>query len=914
MKRAVVGICSNPLVGMHPRDMRPCPLGVSIASLAPAPEGSLICRVNGEWVLRESWASHTRAGDVIEFYDLPQDKESLRSILQVASIIASFIAPQFAPYFFAAAAAYNLLVPPTQPKAPPRPEATGETFSTSLTGNQARLDQPIWRICGRREINPPFAAQPYFEFRPKVGIDDPNLDNEQYFFALFAIGVGDYDIIAKIGNTPLSRFADIVTAQYLAPGVAPSTVVANVTTADEVSSQVLDSGRYVGGFAACAPQRTCASIGVDVVATRGLGKTEALTVTWRVEYRPINDFGQSIGAWAVIGSESRTAFTSTPQRWSVKYDLPAAARVEVRLVRTDIKDEDPAALHEIAWTGLRAYLAEPAPLNEHTAHFEVVMRASSQLSQNASRDVRLITYGKARTLNADLTWNAPVVTRNWVWWVLDLITSTTWGLSRPDDRVDLQSFYDLAVDAEARQDRFDYTFDSTMNGWDAMQLIARAGRSRVFRRNGVISIARDALSDLSVTAFTPRNCEPKMQIAEKLRTHRTPDGIIVEYQDHRTWEWTPIECPLPGVDEIGDPVRIRLDGVTGETHAHREGLYEAANLLYRTRTVDFKTEMQGMLPAYMSPVDFIADVAGYGHSGDVAFWDVGALTATLTEPADFTGGPLFLTLIRDDGTLTDAVEVAAGATPYEVVMPEAPDFELVLDRGDRERPKYLLGVRDVVKVLSIADGGKTDDGAQLFEIKGVIDDERVHAADVSLLPGPGDVQDPVGDPDDDPGDSGGGGTLVLPRITDHTFRSQYESGIGVLEDDITAAFTLHNDGTLTWALDNGSFGPSSGSITHEWAPFGPIDVVDAALFEVRATVVSSDSADGNEVFTGTVGSWLSLDTNRTWQLVSPFVSDIADRSATRVLFIEIRDVATSVVQDSAYIMLITETHEPIGGG
>ena len=34
---------------------------------------------------------------------------------------------------------------------------------------------------------------------------------------------------------------------------------------------------------------------------------------------------------------------------------------------------------------VRAYLAEPAPLNPDTAHFEVVMRATSQLSQSASR-------------------------------------------------------------------------------------------------------------------------------------------------------------------------------------------------------------------------------------------------------------------------------------------------------------------------------------------------------------------------------------------------------------------------------------------------------------------------------------------------------------------------------------------------
>lgn len=917
MKPPIVGICSNPLIGMRPHDLRAVRSGLPISSLAPVSKGRLVCRINGEWMLRASWESLTRDNDIVEFYDLPEDKEDIRGLLQVAAIVASFIPglQPFAIYIYAANAAYNLLVPPSTPRQPARPQDTGGgVFSTNLTGNTARLDQPIWRICGRREINPPFAAQPYFEFLPRVGAEDPDLDREQYYYALFAVGIGDYNVIAKIGNTPISRFADVLTAEYLPPGVAPTAVAANVTTADEVSSQVMESGRYVGGFAACAPRRTCAFIGIDVVATRGLGKTGALTVSWRVETRPINDFGQILGAWTVLATESRTAFTSTPQRWSNKYTISTPARLEVRVVRTDIKDEDPAALHEIAWTGLRAYLAEPAPLNPHASHYQVVMRASSQLSQNASRDLRLITYGKARELDESLVWSSgEVPTRNGPLYLLDLITSDTWGINKPDDRVDLASFRALAVTADERQDRFDYVFDSTMNAWDAMQLIARSCRARVFRRNGVISVARDELADLSVTAFTPRNCAAGMHISEKLRQRRTPDGIVVEYQDHRTWEWTPIECPCPGVIVMTDPVRIRLEGVVGATHAQREGLYEAANLLYRTRVAEWTTEMQGQLPAYLSPVDFIADTKGYGASGDVAFWDDDTLTLTLTEPVDFTAGPLFLTLIRDDGTLTEAVEVAPGDTPNEVVLPEAPDFVLVLDRGDRERPKYLLGVKDVVRVMAIEDGGKSDEGAQLYALRGVIDDERVHTADVALLPGPGDIQDPVGDPDDAPDEGGGGGgeELVIVNVEDYTVTSQAQTGIGDLTLDIVATYRLRNNGTTEWETDNGSFG-HTGPITlaRQWSYYGELETATAALFEVRATVIAVDSAAGNEVFTGSVGSWVSFPAE--WSLTSPFVSDLTDRITSYTLFIEIREVASGIVQDSGNVTLLCTVLDPGG--
>ena len=75
----VCGVMTNPLIGMRPTDMREVAVGVPIGSLAPpVTRGLLFVRVNGEWLSRESWGSLTRYGDVIEWYDLPQDRDSLR--------------------------------------------------------------------------------------------------------------------------------------------------------------------------------------------------------------------------------------------------------------------------------------------------------------------------------------------------------------------------------------------------------------------------------------------------------------------------------------------------------------------------------------------------------------------------------------------------------------------------------------------------------------------------------------------------------------------------------------------------------------------------------------------------------------------------------------------------------------------
>lgn len=930
----VAGFARSPLESLRGR-MREVPLGVRLSDLPAllgedASDGVVLCRVTidgaSQWVDRASWESITLPGDVVEFYRLPQDNDTLRTVLSIAAILApQFFGLQGFALFAATVAgqiAVNVLLPPTVPGQTPTPGQTGDAKTTSLGGNVAALDDPIPRICGQREINPRFACDPYLEFLARADAEDPELDRDQYFYALFAVGVGDYEVFAKIGNTPLSRFDDVVSAQYLAPGVAPTAVEANVTTSKEVSSQTLESGRYSGGFTACNAGRTVAAIGVDIAAPRGLGKGgDPKTVSWKVEYRPVNDFGQVLGPWQVIAEEERTAYTSTPQRWSERYAIETPARVEVRVVRTDVQDTDATSLHELAWIGLRAYLAEPAPLNPDVSHFEVVLRASGQLSQSASRDIRLIVKGKCRGIDESLDWTAESFTRNPALWALDLATSEIWGAGKSDGRIDLQSFRDLAVTCDARQDRFDYVFDSTVSAWDALQLIARAARARVFRRNGVLTIARDEWIEIPSTAFSLRNCLPdSIKVTEKLPQRNDPDGVIVEYEDHRSNEWTSILEPCPGVEEsdVANPVFVRLPGIIGATQARREARYEAARIAYRRREFAWTSEMHGQLPAFFDTVFVQPGIAGYGSTGDVVDFDSDSNVLTLTEEPDFDAGDLFIWLFRDDGTLNGPLAATPGPTSFDVSLAAAPDFPLVLDSGSRERPKYILGTvdsaREIVRVTAIGDGGVTEPsdtdpgGAQLFALAGVIDDERIHAADNDLLPSPGDDQDPLGLPDDSDSE-GGGGLLLVPRLLDHTIQ-----GITFENDafDLAAEITLRNVGTA-FTTEEGANASTDTELVNEWLLYGEAEPAQCGLFEVRATLLASSGAGANITLTGALASWQTLDVERAWRLEAAFVDFSTPREAVRQLRIEIRETSTGIVQDSAIVSLQTSVSVPVGG-
>jgi hypothetical protein len=901
---AYVAHLENPLQGLCARDLQSVTAGRTIASCAPTnPKGLLVCVRNGgpEYLPRAAWEEVLQPGDSVVFIEYPQDRNTLRGVLQVAIAIAAAYSgnPALAIAITVGGnLALNEFLPPTQPLQPQDPQTASPTYNASLAGNVARAFDVIPKIMGRHMTFPPFASQPYGEYRD---------DNSQYYHALFAVGVGDHEIEQTlIDDTALNHFQDVLTANYLPPGTPPSAVNPNVVTSPEVAGQDMDTAQYIGGFAACAPRLLTDTIGVDVIASRGLGTQNGdgsisnYEVSWRIEVRPINEFGVALGPWVAFTPETRTAATSTVQRWTVQYDLGSLMRPEVRIVRLDFKDPSLYALNDLQWAGLRAYLTGSADLDPETAHYELVLRGSKQLSSVSQGRFAVIAKALCPTLNSSLERQPAVHTRNPAWWCLEIATSTTWGLGLPDSRVDLQSFYDFAVTCDARQDRVDYVLDSSTSAWDAMQLVARCGRARVFRRGAVLSITRDAVATAGVTAFMPSNVQPgSMRTRERLPQLDGPDGFIVEYFDNRRWAYQSVECPMPGVTTMAAPERIRLPGITGPTHAQREGLYEAAVALYRTRNVVAVSEMQALVPAFGSPVRWLADTVDAGQSGDVVDYDSDTLQVQLSERPDWSQGNLYLCFVRDDCSLTAPLLVAPGPSDDTIILSSEPAFVPVVEFGDRERTKYLLAplVADgdmLVKVTAVEDGGVTEQGAQLYRVSAVVDDVRVHTVDNALLPGPGEVQDPV-DPGEDTG--GGGGELLIVNLPNLLL-------FGVGGTFVTyVTLVLANDGHFYYT--SSAFPSTPQYLPNAWIYTAPVELADAALYEGRLRITS---ASGAPVQSGdATDTWLGLDVTRSWTTTQSMDGEVV----TAVL--EIREISTGIIQATSNIEISLGTGVGDGG-
>jgi hypothetical protein len=292
-------------------------------------------------------------------------------------------------------------------------------------------------------------------------------------------------------------------------------------------------------------------------------------------------------------------------------------------------------------------------------------------------------------------------------------------------------------------------------------------------------------------------------------------------------------------------------------------------------------------------VRWLPEIYGYGQSGDVAFWNASTKVMGLTEPPKWGTLPLYLTLVRDDGSLTTPVLVSAGPTANDVLLPAVPDFELMLDDGTRERPKFLLGTQvggdEVLKVLAIRDGGKGQSGEQLYDIDGVLDDARVHAADNAYLPGPGVIQDPIETGTDV---DTGGGTLYLTNLT-YKFIRAFTGA---------ASYTLKNDGSSSTS--------STSSVPYEWMLYGVVEPAVAALYEVRASFQGGGSfGPPQSVATNPsgTGSWLNLGTTRSWSITQAPPNGSQLRYGAAYLLIEIRLVGTTIVLASCNVQLLAGT-------
>lgn len=696
-----------------------CPERLTVAEIAQKHNVSplnlpFICFLNGEPLLRAKWNYYPKHDDHLAFLCLPQGgggggSNPMRVVLTVAVMVAAYYtgglaAGAYGAFAGAAAATavsiggsmlVNAVIPSPSSSLTSSYSAssaqTSSTYSLNAQGNQAKLGGVIPVLYGRHIIYPDFAAKPYTEYK----------NNEQYLHQLHVLTQGFCEVEQiRIDDTPISSFAE-VEYQVVNPNEKVTLFNPNVVVALEVSGMELVKDVYSGGFVVNPEDTKINKIGVDIVMSAGLyyandsGGLSSKTVQWQIEAREVDDFGEPLGDWAVLGAESYTAAQNSPIRLSYFYPV-AAGRYEVRAVRQDAKDTSARAAHAVYWESLKGYMDEPETFGNMTL-LAIKMRATNNLSSNSSRKINAIITRKVRTWNSASGWSEPVKSRSIAWAIADILQAS-YGGKLPDERIYLAELERLDKVWNERGDYFDGVFDSATTIWDAVSKVARCGRAIPILQSGMVRIIRDDQRSVPTAMFTPRNIiKDSFSIEYVMPSEDTADSVKVQYFSNKYWKYDDVVTKLADSTEE-NPANVDLFGCTDRAHAEREGHYMCACNRYRRKYITFSTELEGLIPTYGDLISVTHDLCEWGQGGEVIAMSGKLLK--LSESLNWRGNePRFICFRRRDGSMSDAYEVKRGAVDSEVVLQQQLKDEIYTGTA-MERTHFAFGVKGNVSILA----------------------------------------------------------------------------------------------------------------------------------------------------------------------------------------------------------------------
>lgn len=914
----------SPLPGYEPIRVK-APVGSLVKDILPADaRAPMVCIIDGVPMKREWWMQRPVCeGDRIQFAPVYLGgNDNSRSILAaVAAIVIAYFAPYAAGALvdagliaYGGAAYYAViagitLVGNALVSALIRPGAVDDSstneadrpssvYNVDTQGNASRIFSPIPVQYGRMKYYPNYACQPYVNYyqyplnipvdvfgggTENAGTQIDHRDGVQYYFALYCLGQGEYDVHSiMIGDANIRNFRDVLRAKILPPGERSQWVHPCVVSSEVVSGLSLDNGEFVGGFPCCGPARKTHQIWLDFVFPQGLasldekGRAAPCSIGVYIQARKINQAGLPLNNWVTVAEHAFYAASLTPQRRTVNVMLEESARWEVRVQRRGAYDpQNREVISSLSWAALRALLDEDAPLCKTATHLELVMRASEQLSNISQRKVSVIATRKIPSWDSSV----PTATRSPARALWDKWTNPVYGDGMPRDRIDIEALKRYDELSKKRLDRFDYVFEDRVSSQEADQTIAKVMRCVALQRQGVKTIVRDELCETPLTMFNPTNtAENSVSLNYLQITEETTDGVIAEYFSQVSWDWEEVECPGPGrtysnashpnynpsLPVMKNPARITFPGIVSRAHAEREGLYMAYTNALRRQFVNWTTELQGSLVYYGAPVMLAATLYNMQQGGEIRDYDEETGVMELTNGVR-NGKIIFM---KKDGSLTPPYDFRiVDADRSAIITTPRVDFQINYGDYATERTRYVIlegeMIRRIVKIMAVRPKGMGENGAPMYELAGVVDVPEVHWIDRIVPPDEPD-EDPI-DPNPDDPTPGGIVTLETCRIIMNQ-PGQYLAGPTVwISYD---SFGLQSNSLGNFLINDSVFDYK----WHENAPQVNLGAQYQIMFAIQASVQASDYSyvSGYKARSVAVDNFSSLDASTASALQSFF--------------------------------------------
>lgn len=407
--------------------------------------------------------------------------------------------------------------------------------------------------------------------------------------------------LQKIEYTPVG-----ITIEIVEPGNPVTIFPDNIITSDEVSGQELFAPNEegftgaLGPYTTNSPGTTTNKILFDFTFQQGIGRYNSenklvnFTISWRIEYRRIDDNDNPISGWATLDAPSITMATSTPQRITKTYEVPNG-RYMCRVVRTsDTQSGGSVVLDTMNWASMKAML--PGTYKYPITCIAINIKASNTLTQNASQQFSAIVTRKLPLYNRTTKkWSEEVPTRSWAA-AVSHVCKCEWGGRLKDANIDLDTLWAIDAKLQAKSWFYDSYIDGAYLVWTLLCEMCQSQCVIPRLLGPILSFVQDAPNRAPSFALTPRNIvRNSFGLSYMTWNDSTPDDVIIEYLDANFgFQQRDVTAKLPD-SESKEPSSLDILGITDRSHAHKVAVAYAAHNRWQRVVVECQVEALGRI-------------------------------------------------------------------------------------------------------------------------------------------------------------------------------------------------------------------------------------------------------------------------------------------------------------------------------
>ncbi|MBO4279020.1 MAG: hypothetical protein J5891_04340 [Spirochaetales bacterium] len=482
----------------------------------------------------------------------------------------------------------SIKTPPDIKKVQTNPSLRGST-------NNARMGGRLPILLGRHRVYPDVAALPFSSYS----------DNDQYFHQLFCFGYSDVSIdmnTLKIGESLISNYTGYEVYQGLG-SIYPSRVIE--------ASYCLELRN--NGTATPIVRSTSSNtylIQVGIMAPNGIYRYDeedktTESISFRIEWRvPDGQWNLAAEVTKTLNTDKyREMFTITPSGSS-------EGRYEVRVTRTDTQSDSSTSCDSIYLDCIKSFTKNMAtndvsPVADPSAYrlLAVKLKATDQLN-GVIDDINAICTLRTRTWDGQGSgsthWTVDA-TRNPASAILYLLT---------DSKVNPCPVDDTMIDWESFEEFFEwcddngFTCDTVITGEytnrQLCEFIASSNLAELRVQCDIISIRIDRAQTGVVQLFTPRNA---WDFEMERSFEDQPTDLVVKFNDASSGYVEAERIVSAGSDGTvsfdtagdGEQQEVEAFGVTSADHAGRLGLLRLKELRSRSRSFNWKSDIEGIV-------------------------------------------------------------------------------------------------------------------------------------------------------------------------------------------------------------------------------------------------------------------------------------------------------------------------------